>query len=153
MKKLNVVLFILCLCCSTFIFASSAPIDVKAGMPYPYMPAEGSVEELYKDMLMTTLDPIISAEIEKQYGMPLLYGLYDVDFLQIDREAYRGFSFILKVRVKPFVGPHNTIGIDEITLSITPSEIKVENFAHKKSFPVPDYKQGNYPDLKIPPLS
>ncbi|MDA3733043.1 DUF3888 domain-containing protein [Niameybacter massiliensis] len=153
MKKLNVLLFILLLCCSTFVFASSAPADTKAGIPYPYTPAEGSIEELYKDMLVTTLDPVISAEIEKQYGMPLLYGLYDVDFLHIDREAYRGFSFILKVRVKPFVGPHNTIGIDEITLSITPAGIKVENFAHKKSFEVPDYKKDNYPNLKMPPIS
>lgn len=153
MKKLNIFLIVLCLCFSTLILAASAPIDAKSGIPYPYTPQEGSIEELYKDMLVTTIEPYISQEIEKQYGLPLLYGLYDVHFLEIEREAYRGFSFILKVQVEPFVGAHNIIGMDEITLSISPYGTKVENFKHIKSFPLPHSKQDAYPNLKIPPLS
>lgn len=143
----------LSLCFSIFIFTGATPLDAKGGIPYPYTPSEGSIEELYKDMLVTTLEPTISAEIEKQYGMPLLYGLYDVTFLKVEREAYRGFSFTLKVQVKPFVGAHNTIGVDEITLSISPYGIQVENFKHTQSFPLPPLKEHAYPKLHIPPLT
>ena len=152
MKKLSLILFILCLCFSTLLFATSSPIDATKGIPYPYTPLKGSVEELYKDMLVTTVEPYISSEIEKQYGLPLLYGLSDVDFLEIKREAYRGFSFLLKVQVQPFVGAHNTIGIDEITLSISPYGTQVENFKHTKTYPLPPGKENAYPNLKIPPL-
>ena len=153
MKKLSLFLFILCLCFSTLIFATSPPLDAKGGIPYPYTPLEGSVEELYKDMLVTTIEPYISSEIEKQYGLPLLYGLYDVAFLEIKREAYRGFSFLLKVQVEPFVGAHNTIGIDKITLSISPYGTKVEDFKHIKSFSLPPHLQNAYPNLTTPPLN
>lgn len=153
MRKINFILFTFCVCFSTLLFATSPSFDARGGIPYPYTPLEGSVEELYKDLLVTTIDPYISSEIEKQYGLPLLYGLYDVDFLEIDRASYRGFSFTLKIQVHPFVGAHNIIGVDEITLSISPYGTKVEAFKHIKTYPLPPEKEHAYPGLRIPSLS
>ncbi|QAT38935.1 DUF3888 domain-containing protein [Clostridium sp. JN-9] len=39
------------------------------------------------------------------------------------------------VEVQPFVGAHNTIGIDEMTIKIEEVTPTVENFKHIKSFP------------------
>ncbi|MGN0144083.1 MAG: DUF3888 domain-containing protein [Clostridium sp.] len=58
-------------------------------------------------------------------------------FLKIERLSYRSFTFIIKLQISPFVEPHHSIGIDNITIRISPSEIQVEEFKHVKSFPIP----------------
>jgi hypothetical protein len=123
--------------------------DAKQGVPFPYTPVEGSVEELYKDILVTFLEPYITKEVEKYYGAPLLYDLFDIEFLKIQRPSYRSFSFLIKLQIKPFVGAHNTIGIDNITIRVSPMETKVEEFEHIKSFPIPPYLQESYKNLKL----
>ena len=125
------------LCYSTTTFAFDPISDAKKGIPCEYTPAEGSVEELYKDMIVTLLEPIIYDEIKNYYGQDLQSDLFDIDFLNIDRPDYRSFTFIVKLRVKPFYGPHNHVGIDEITISIQPEEIKIEEFKHIKTFSLP----------------
>lgn len=153
MKKYFLSLFLCCMCFFTLPVYASTPIDAKLGIPFEYTPSSGSVEELYKDMIVTQLTPYIDAEIEKQYGQLLQYDLFDIKFLNIKRDAYRGFSFLLNLQVNPFVGAHNTIGIDNLTISITPSGTKVENFQHLKSFPIPPWLEESYKDLKTPPIT
>lgn len=114
--------------------------NAKSGIPSEYTPQEGSIEELYKDMIVTQLYPVVAKAIEDYYGKPLMYGLYDVRFMEVQREAYRGFSFLVKMRVQPFVGAHNTIGEDELIISIKPGQTKLEHFEHIRSYPVPDYR-------------
>lgn len=114
--------------------------SAKMGIPMEYEPEEGSIEELYKDMLVTQLQPIISMGIEQYYGAPLMYDLFDIRFMEIQREAYRSFNFLVTVRVEPFVGAHNVIGQDELVIRMKPGETKLERFTHLKSYPVPDYR-------------
>lgn len=151
MKKLIVSLsLIICiLYIPTTLLAIGPSFNAKGGIPFEYTPQEGSIEELYKDIIVTQLEPLISAEIERQYGKPLLYDLYDVSFLNIDRKAYRSFSFIIKVKVSPFVGAHNTIGVDHMTISISPYGNKIDSFEHIKSFPLPPHLESYYKDLKL----
>ncbi|WP_182629376.1 DUF3888 domain-containing protein [Clostridium chromiireducens] len=111
--------------------------NAKQGIPYEYTPKEGSIEELYKDIIVTLIVPYISREVETHYGQPLLYDLFGIKFLKIERPSYRSFEFIIKLQIRPFVGAHNTIGIDDITIRISPSETQVEEFKHIKSFPIP----------------
>jgi hypothetical protein len=112
--------------------------DVKNGMPFEYTPAEGSVEELYKDIIASLIaEPIINS-ISQYYGSPHGYDLWDMKFLQIERPlGYRSFTFVIKVQVRPFVGSHNTIGIDIITIRVQGSKPTVEKFEHVKSYPIP----------------
>ncbi|MGL4738026.1 MAG: DUF3888 domain-containing protein [Cellulosilyticaceae bacterium] len=114
--------------------------SAKTGIPTEYTPEEGSIEELYKDMLVTQLQPIISKGIEQYYGNALMYDLFDIRFMEVKREAYRGFNFLVTVRVEPFVGAHNAIGQDELVIRMQPGEAKLEHFKHIKSYPVPDYR-------------
>ncbi|WP_286905373.1 DUF3888 domain-containing protein [Clostridium sp. UBA1652] len=114
--------------------------DAKLGLPYKYTPEEGSIEELYKDIIATLIEPYITKEIEKYYGKAYMYDLFDMEFLKIERpNGYRSFSFIVTVEVRPFIGAHNTLGVDDIIIKIEAGEVKVERFKHIKSFPVPDY--------------
>jgi len=114
--------------------------DAKLGLPYKYTPEEGSIEELYKDIIATLIEPYITKEIEKYYGKAYMYDLFDMEFLKIERpNGYRGFSFIVTVEVRPFIGAHNTLGVDDIIMKIEAGEVKVEKFKHIKSFPIPDY--------------
>ncbi|WP_326513145.1 DUF3888 domain-containing protein [Clostridium intestinale] len=112
----------------------------KLGLPYKYTPEEGSIEELYKDIIATLIEPYITKEIEKYYGKAYMYDLFDMEFLKIERpNGYRSFSFIVTVEVRPFIGAHNTLGVDDIIMKIEAGEVKVEKFKHIKSFPIPDY--------------
>lgn len=114
--------------------------DAKLGLPYKYTPEEGSIEELYKDIIATFIEPYITKEIEKYYGKAYMYDLFDMEFLKIERpNGYRSFSFIVTVEVRPFIGAHNTLGVDDIIIKIEAGEVKVEKFKHIKSFPIPDY--------------
>lgn len=124
-------------------------IDVKQGIPYKYTPEEGSVEELYKDIIVVLIEPYITEEISKQYGMLLQYGLSSIEFLEIERSEYRSFNFLIKLQVDPFLGAHNTVGLDEIVIKIGENNPKVISFKHIKSFPLPPQLEEYYKDLKL----
>lgn len=112
--------------------------DAKSGLPYEYTPKEGSVEELYKDIISRLIEPYVSKEIANYYGRPYMYQLGSIRFLKIERPlGYRSFAFTITVEVQPFVGAHNTIGTDEMTIKIEGETPTVENFKHIKSFPYP----------------
>lgn len=146
-------LVVCCLMIVCFIYLPTSVInaepikDAKQGLPYAYTPPEGSVEELYKDIIVTLISPYITKEIEKNYGQLLQYDLFNIEFLNIERPNYRSFSFLIKIQIRPFVGAHNTIGIDNITIRISPSETKVEKFEHIKSFSIPPHLKDPYKNL------
>lgn len=151
MKKFQI---ICCLIAILIYFPTSvivaAPIkDAKQGLNYTYTPPEGSVEELYKDIIVTLIEPYITSEVEKKYGQLLQYDLFNIEFLNIERPSYRSFSFLIKMQVKPFVGAHNTIGIDNITITVNPNETRVEKFEHIKSFPLPPNLKDSYKAIKL----
>jgi hypothetical protein len=114
--------------------------DAKSGIPYEYTPKEGSVEELYKDIIARLIVPYIDKEIKRYYGKQYMYDLFSMKFLRIERlGGYRSFAFTIKVEVQPFIGAHNTVGIDEMTIRIEGDTPTIENFKHIKSFPIPKY--------------
>lgn len=130
-------------------FAIEPVNDSKNGIHSKYTPREGSIEELYKDIIVTLLYSVIDNEVETYYGRPLEYDLFSIDFLSIERPNYRSFTFVIKLQISPFIGAHNTIGIDEIIIRISPGETKVEEFKHIKSFPIPPWLKGYYKRLKL----
>lgn len=151
MKKL---LIISCLIVSLVLIPINAiaitPLkDAKQGLPFTYTPPERSVEELYKDIIVTLLAPYITKEVEKNYGELLQYDLFSIEFLSIQRSEYRSYSFLIKVQIKPFVGAHNTIGIDNLTIRVSPGRTRVESFEHIKSFPLPPQLKDEYKNLKL----
>lgn len=106
------------------------------------IPQKNSTEELYQDIFTTLLFENIQDGLESYYKKPVQYALFDIKVLEAIRpDGYRTFGFLLKLQVKPFVGAHMTIGIDNITFEISPSGVIMKKYEHIKSFELPPYLQ------------
>ena len=98
-----------------------------------------SKEETYQDIVSTLISPYIQTSIQKNYKVGVSFDLFDVKYLEITRlSGDRKFTFIIKIQVKPFIGAHNTVGIDNITYKVEPlgEFIEISN-EHIKDFPLP----------------
>lgn len=109
----------------------------------PYQPPEQSREELYQDIFISLLLPYIQNEVDKYYSKYLtntpMVAPYTVYVLSVERPlGYRSFFFKLKLQVNSYIGPHNSVGLDYITVTVEGSgDVKVENFEHKESYLLP----------------
>jgi hypothetical protein len=113
-----------------------------------YRPPEGSNEELYQDIFLSLLEPHTEKAISDFYSK-YLFDLpgsapYFEDVLSVKRigDEPRTFDFLIKLEVAPYIGPHNSVGIDHITFRVQGSgEVTLEKFEHIKSFEIaPNYQ-------------
>ena len=110
--------------------------------PDYYQPAEESKEELVMDLFFSLLLPNVQEAVSNYYSdyltiSPMVYP-YQIKILKMERtNGYRGFIFLVTVEVTPVVGPHNPVGRDQLTFSITPSEINLKNFKHMETYELP----------------
>ncbi|MDR3602907.1 MAG: DUF3888 domain-containing protein [Desulfosporosinus sp.] len=102
---------------------------------------EHSQEELYQDIFVTLLAPYIQTAINDYYKQYLTtspnYSPDSIEILKVERPmGYRSFLFTLKLQVKPYVGPHLDVGVDQLTIHVGSGEgeVKVEKFEHVKSY-------------------
>ncbi|MCQ1530703.1 DUF3888 domain-containing protein [Lutispora saccharofermentans] len=103
----------------------------------PGIPPEGSIEEIYQDIFVTLILPCIEDAVENYYGQPFQVAPYDVKILSVERPSgYRTFLFRLTIKVSPYYGPHISVGVDRITISLSDKCI-VEKFEHIKSYEFP----------------
>lgn len=112
----------------------------------PKTPSKGSLEELYRDVFMTMLLPYIQEAVNKYYEENTGYSPnvdpWQPDILSIERpNGYRTFVFVIKLEVAPYLGAHNPIGVDRITIRVSSGEVKVEKFEHIISYPIPSWLQ------------
>lgn len=90
-----------------------------------------SKEELYQDIYNTLLYPYIQSAIDSYYKRTVSFDLFGIKTLQITRpQGDHSFTFTIKIQLSPFVGAHNSIGIDNITFEISPREVNVIKFEH-----------------------
>jgi hypothetical protein len=114
-----------------------------------YQPPEQSTEELYQDVFISLLLPYIQKEVDRYYATYLTLSPsvapYQVYVLSAERpNGYRTFVFRLKLRVESYVGPHNSVGLDDITVTAGGSgDVEIEKFEHIKSYTLPP----NYADI------
>lgn len=87
-------------------------------------------QELYKGSLLSFLYPYISRAVEKYYGYPKQYDLYDAKIISI-KKTYEKFEYEIIVQVETFTDAHNPpMGIETITVLTSPMGTKVTNFNH-----------------------
>ena len=119
--------------------------NIKHKLINTYTPPKHSTEELYQDIFMVLLLPDIQEEVNNYYKEYLsvlpMVAPYDITVLSAERVGgYRTFGFRLKLLLHPYLAPHNDVGLDNITISIKPSNnIKVEKYEHIKSYELPPY--------------
>lgn len=108
----------------------------------PGKPKEGSLEEMYQDVFMALLDSYIDAAVESYYkeysGHSPIVDPWANKVLYIKRpNGYRTFLFEIKLEVLPYWGPHNTIGVDHITMNVSTRGVEIIGYKHIKDFPMP----------------
>lgn len=105
----------------------------------PEKPLEGSVEELYQDIFVTLLLPYIDKAVDDYYGVPYTVAPYWIKILSVERpKGYRTFHFIVKIETTPYTGPHNSVGVDHITIKVSAGPtVIIEKFEHIKSYELP----------------
>lgn len=118
--------------------------DTKTSINY-YDQPKSSLEWMYNDALKSILLPYVQEAVSNYYEentrySPIvdLYGNYDI----ISFESPSAYVFIIKFEVSPFLGAHNSIGVDHITLRVSYGEVKLEKFEHVKSKPIPPWLQA-----------
>lgn len=101
--------------------------------------------ELYRNLFITLLHPYVEEAIDNYYNDYLKYlpreDLFDYNILSIKRIPNHNYSYVIKLEVVPFVGPHLSVGIDHITLTLDLNGVKVLKFKHIKSYPLPPHYQ------------
>ncbi len=112
----------------------------------PKKPPEKSIEELYQDVFMMMLLPYIQKEVDNYYEKNTGYSPsvdpWMIDLLSIERPyGYRSFTFIMKLEVTPYLGAHNTIGVDHITIRVSYDKVEILKYEHIKDFPIPPWLQ------------
>jgi hypothetical protein len=99
--------------------------------------------EIYQEMLITALDPYIQKSVTEYYGKIDGYskmGVFALPYVVQVMGATRPTAdqtYELRLEVEPYTGPHDEVGIDHITMRISPTEIDIVKFEHIKSFPLP----------------
>lgn len=130
------------------------PIFINDSIPPQFMktyfepdrPKAGSIEEIYLDGFLLLLLPYIQQSVNDYYKENVGYlptvDPWDIDVLSIERpNGYRTFLFLLKLQLTPYLGAHNTIGLDHITIRVALCDVKVEKFEHIESYPIPPWLQ------------
>ncbi len=148
MRKTNkpIIMLIILMLGFQFIFVSANTLYPPN---IPYQPPEQSREELYQDIFISLLLPYIQNEVDKYYSKYLtqtpMVAPYTVYVLKAERpNGYRTFSFRLKLQVDSYIGPHNSVGLDYITVKVEGlGDVKIEKFEHIKSYVLPP----NYEDI------
>ena len=109
---------------------------------------EGSLEEIYQDIVMTQLLPYIQDAVNDYYIEKTGYGPsvnpWQPRVLSVERpNGYRTFLFIIKLEVAPYLGAHNSIGVDQITLRVSSAKVEVLGYNHIKDYPIPPWLQNH----------
>jgi len=98
-------------------------------------------EELFKQMTITLLMPSVNAAIENYYKEYLNYAPTDdpwfIKISKTEKVKDNTYEFLVKVELTPYIGPHNSVGLDHITFRIMPwGEVILEKYEHIESYPI-----------------
>ncbi len=130
--------FIIAICLTLAISMTLQPFDSLAEYINTDKPSQ---ELLYHDMVISMLLPRIQKQIAKTYTSiltksPVVYP-YMVYIENAKRDHFRGFSFLITLKVIPVVGPHISVGVDKMTFKIDGSKVELTKFNHIKTEKVP----------------
>lgn len=142
MRKFIIILIILIILVLGFCFVVNA-LNILIKSP------ERSNEELYQDIAISMFLPYIQNEIDKYYSTyltnPPMVAPYTVKMMEAERpNGYRTYFFRLKLQVNSYIGPHISVGLDYLTVTIDGlGNVQIEDFEHIESYVLP----SNYEDI------
>jgi hypothetical protein len=99
--------------------------------------SKNDLTDLYQEMLVTALDPYIQKSVAEYYNCKYVMAPpYVVKVMEAKRPSVDQM-YELKLEAEPYIGPHDQVGIDRLTMAISPTEINIISFQHLKSFSLP----------------
>lgn len=135
MKKLllSVLSFVMLTASASFSFTLAyAPISAHTSARTFAPAALGAVDvedqflETYFTAIQRLIFPMLQHEVQLKYGDLAHLDIWDTEILSFDQMA--GGEYILKVRIKPFTGPHNTIAVVDVSIHCSPKEVRINKF-------------------------
>jgi len=111
---------------------------------------EESQDILYQDVILTALAPTINTAVEDYYKNILtetpFYDSTSIKILNIERpNGYRTWYFIINIEIRPFIGPHITVGKDRISIELSSTgRTEILSFEHVKDYPLPEHYKDLY---------
>lgn len=124
------------------------------------MENEKQKEKLYKNLFITIIHPHVENAINEYYGEYFIEDLrvepWYYNFLSIENVPNSSYSYIVRLEISPFIGPHLTVGIDHITLKMNLDGVIIEKFEHIESHQLPQHYQyilkKEYPPINLKSL-
>lgn len=100
-------------------------------------PVQYSSEDKYKYIINSLLMPYIDKAVSDYYKNFLsetpLVDPWDINILNVEKPNDL-FVFVIKIQVMPYVGPHLSVGLDQITITVEGTgDVKIDNFQHINS--------------------
>jgi hypothetical protein len=128
-RKITTVLLLLCLIGAGFQEYNGYSLEKK--------PLQQQSEKQYQDIISSLLMPYLFQSVGDYYSNFLtewpLVDPWDIEYLSVERPN-DSFEFVVKIQVKPYVGPHNTVGIDIVTLKVGGTgKVIISKYEHIKS--------------------
>ncbi|MDP4094353.1 MAG: DUF3888 domain-containing protein [Bacillota bacterium] len=105
--------------------------------------------KLSQDILISILHPYAQKAITDYYKNYLkIAPVEDPWFIKIlricriaDEPDHQKIYFLVELKAAPYIGPHNSVGVDYITFKIQDGKVSLAKFKHVKSFPIaPNYQ-------------
>ncbi|MDF2547994.1 MAG: hypothetical protein K0R93_2892, partial [Anaerosolibacter sp.] len=98
-------------------------------------------DEPYKNLVIIFIHPYVMDAVHSYYNKYLkespVVNPNDIKIINIEKDKAAYYTYLLTVEATPYIGPHNTIGVDHITLKVKPyNEVSIEKFQHIESFPI-----------------
>jgi hypothetical protein len=101
---------------------------------------------LYKDLFITLVYPQVEAAIDKYYSDYMTYlpseDPWSYEILSIEKAPRGSYAFTVQLQVRPYVGPHLSVGLDRVTLALSLSGTEVLKFEHLESHQLPPHYSG-----------
>lgn len=104
--------------------------------------------ELYKNGMISLLMPSIDKEIYDFYKEYLIVPPRDdpwfIDVIDIKSLSESNFTLMVTIETTPYLGPHNSVGRDQITYKIMPGgDIQLKKYEHLESYEIaPNYRDS-----------
>jgi hypothetical protein len=83
-------------------------------------------EQAYLTAIQRLIFPMLRNEVKEKYGFQARIDYYDTEILGFEQTGTG--EYLIKVRIRPFTGPHNTISVVDVSIHCTYKDVKINKF-------------------------
>lgn len=125
-----------------------SPAEEQKG--FPQWPEQNTEQNIYRDLAVELLSSCLDEAIYSYYGQYYAHDPWSDEVLELIKiKNQEQLFYRVKIKALPYTGPHNSVGLDHITLKIAQGpKIQIEQYKHLKSYVL---KTSHYCPLNLFP--